>query len=315
MNIAEDAKNAGIRSVSIVGDGEPTMNRGLYDFAKKLHAVGVDSAVATNGLLLTPPHIKDLTSSCTWLRFNVSAVNKYERVMGAPRGSFRKFENIVRYAVDHKGKCTIGLQMVLIPDCFDEVIPLACLAREWGVDYLVIKQFSDGGEGMPMHFDMNDYAKAEEKLRVAESLSCENTKIIVKWKAMQDAKSITMNKKWGFDRCIDLPFLFQISGDGGCYPCGYLFGEKEYCYGNVNNERLIDILKSDKYWNIIEKVKNTPLKDLCTGQCRHCESLKFMDKLTKIYKGSLQGALVDMAGGEDKYLDMLSNPPEHISFL
>ena len=37
-----------------------------------------------------------------------------------------------------------------------------------GVDYVQIKQFSDAGAGMPMHFDMNDYAKVQEALKKAE---------------------------------------------------------------------------------------------------------------------------------------------------
>jgi radical SAM protein with 4Fe4S-binding SPASM domain len=146
-------------------------------------------------------------------------------------------------------------------------------------------------------------------------MSNKKTKIIVKWGAMNDSRSITMEKTWGFDRCVDLPFIFQISGDGGCYPCGFMFGNKDYCYGNVNEERLIDILNSEKYWNIVKKVAETPLDKLCSGQCRHCESLKFIDKLKKVYKGNLQEALTEMSGGVEKYQELLNDPPEHLNFL
>jgi MoaA/NifB/PqqE/SkfB family radical SAM enzyme len=315
LMLAEDAAKAGIKSVAIIGDGEPTMNRGLYDFVTELNIQGVDCAVATNGLLLNNIKTLVLTTSCKWLRFNISGVEKYDRIMGAPKGSLEKFESVVRFAVEHKHNCTIGLQTVLIPDGFTEIIPLAKKAIEWGVDYLVIKQFSDGGEGMPIHFDMDSYDRAVGNLKIAELMSNKKTKIIVKWSAMQDSRNITKEKKWDFDRCIDLPFIFQISGDGGCYPCGFMFGNKEYCYGNVNKERLIDILNSDRYWSIVKKAAETPLEKLCAGQCRHCESLKFMDKLKKAYSGNLKEALVKIVGGIDKYNEMINNPPEHINFL
>jgi MoaA/NifB/PqqE/SkfB family radical SAM enzyme len=315
LMVAEDAAKSGIRSISIIGDGEPSCNLGLYPFVDKLKKLNVDCAVATNGLLLDNDKIECLTQSCTWLRYNISGVKKYESIMGAPAGSFDKFERIVKYSVAHKNNCTIGLQSVLIPEGFSDIIPLAVKAKEWGVDYLVIKQFSDGGAGMPMHFDMNEYDRSVGLLKIAELMSNKKTQIIVKWGAMNDSRSITMEKNWGFDRCIDLPFIFQISGDGGCYPCGFMFGNKDYCYGNVNEERLIDILNSEKYWSIVNKVAETPLDKLCTGQCRHCESLKFIDRLKKSYKGNLQEALAEMSGGVENYWQLINNPPSHINFL
>lgn len=313
--MAEDAAKAGIESIAIVGDGEPTMNKGLYPFVEKLNELGVASAVATNGLLLWAKQIETLTSCCTWLRFNISGINNYEEIMGASPGSFHNLKGIIEYAVAHKYNCTIGLQAVLIPEGFSEIVPLAQFAIDNGVDYLVIKQFSDGGEGMPIHFDMDEYTKAIDDLVKAVKMSTDKTKIIVKWKAMQDSMNITKNQKWEFDRCIDLPFLFQVSGDGGCYPCGYMFGNKEWCYGNLNEERLIDILHSDKYWNTIKKVSEVPLQQLCTGQCRHCFGLQFMDKLTKAYKGNLQEALIEISGGVEKYWRLINNPPAHIRFV
>lgn len=314
LRLAEDSAATGVRSIAIVGDGEPTMNQGLYPFVHRLKKLGVDSAVATNGLLLNPMETEILTRCCTWLRFNISGVDKYDSIMGSPSGSFAKIEKIIKYAVANKNNCTIGLQAVLIPDGFSEILPLARKAVEWGVDYLVIKQFSDGGEGMPLHFDMDEYEKAEMDLAVAEVLSTNDTKIIVKWKAMEDSKNITKHKKWEFDRCNDLPFLFQISGDGGCYPCGFLFGSKEYCYGNVCEQRLSDILTSEKYWGIIKKIEDTPLEKLCTGQCRHSAGAQFIHQLGKIYKGNLQQSLEEIYGKE-KYQKLMDNPPEHLRFI
>ena len=66
--------------------------------------------------------------------------------MGAPKNSFNKFEGIVKQTINNRKKCTVGIQSVLIPDGFSEIIPIAMKAVEWKVDYLVIKQFSDGGQ-------------------------------------------------------------------------------------------------------------------------------------------------------------------------
>ena len=317
LMLADDAKKCGIRGIAIIGDGEPTMNKGLYPFVEALNKNEVDCAVATNGLLLDYGKIATLTYNCEWLRFNISGIDKYDWIMGAPKNSLRKFEHVIQEAVRLGGynNCTIGLQAVLIPECFSEIVPLAKAAIAWGVDYLVIKQFSDAGQGMPMHFDMKEYEKAKDLLHQAEGMSNDKTQIIVKWEAMQATKDITMDKHWGFDRCNDLPFLFQISGNGECYPCGYHFGNPKYCYGSVCNQRLSDILESDRYWEVIELCYKTQLIELCGGQCRHCSSLTFLYELNKVYRGNLQKALIEMCGSKEQYVKLMDNPPEHINFL
>lgn len=317
LTLAREAGLVGVQSIAIIGDGEPTMNPALYDFVEALDDAGVQSAVATNGLLLDELKIRRLTRYCTWVRFNISGVQNYESVMGAPAGSYKKFEEMIHKAVEQGKKtgCTIGLQMVLIPECFEDVVPLAKKAIEWEVDYLVIKQFSDGGKGMPLHFNMDKYEEATNVLREAEKYSTDQTKIIVKWSALKDTIHITRDKHWEFDCCNDLPFLLQISGNGKCYPCGYHFGNPEYCYGDLLKQGLAQIITSDRYWEVIQKVKETPLDKLCTGQCRHTECLKFIDKLNKVYKGNLHEALVEMCGGTAQYCKLMDNPPVHTAFL
>ena len=319
--LAQDAADIGVKSLAVIGDGEPTMNSGLYPFVQEGKRCGLDMAVATNGIMLDKKQIKILAESLVWLRFNISAVgNDYTRIHQTKQTHvFARVVSNVKMAVEFAKDtgCTVGLQMVLVPQCFDQIIPLAEIAVEWGVDYLVIKQFSDPGEGMPMHFDMEEYEKVKEALMLAEQMSNEKTRVVIKWAAMRDSTNITTYRKWDFERCIDLPFIFQISGNGKCYPCGYLFGDERYCYGDLRQERLKDIIAGDRYWKIVEKVRNTPLKELCTGQCRHCESLKFMDRLVKEYaqNHNLQMSLEHMCGGKQAYKRVVTNKPDHINFI
>jgi MoaA/NifB/PqqE/SkfB family radical SAM enzyme len=319
LGIARDAGIAGIKGIAIIGDGEPTMNKGLYKFVEALTAAGVEPAIATNGLLLDDKKTEILTANCTWVRFTICATgDKYSQIhTKVPEGSFEKIKATIAHAVKHKGKCTIGMQMVLVPECFDQIVPLAELGIELGVDYVQIKQFSDAGAGMPMHFDMNIYKQVEEDLKKVEQMSTDATEIIVKWKAMEDTKNITMEQKWEFKRCLDLPFLFQISGNGKCYPCGYLFNKEEYCYGDLQSQTLLEILNSERYWDVIRDISRMELKNLCTGQCRHSCGNEFMDKFVSLYERtpSAEMAIIELCGGPKQYLKLMSNPPEHMSFI
>ena len=318
IRLAQEAKEVGVRSIAVIGDGEPTMNKGLYTFIAAAKNLLLDVSVATNGLLLNEDRIKRLTENLVWLRFNISAVSKYDEIHGT-KGGLKKFNEIIKLAVKYgmKNDCTIGLQAVLIPEVFDQVVELAWAARAWQVDYLVIKQFSDPGESIPVQFDMDEYVKVKRRLEIAEDLSTTDTRIIAKWSAMKDSRNITKDKKWDFDACIDLPLIFQISGDGTCYPCGYLFGKEEFCYGNIITQNLKEILASNRYWDIIQRVKNTPLAQLCKGQCRHCETNKFVDVATKLYEkcNSVDDTLIEMCGSAKQYQRMLLNEPLHVNFV
>ena len=317
LSIAKDAGECGIKGIAIIGDGEPTLNKGLYQFTDALRDNNVEVAVATNGLPLDYDKTKILTKNCTWLRFNISAVgDKYDKIhKGVPKDSFQKIKNTIATAVKNKGDCTIGVQMVLIPECFDQVVPLAKLGVDLGVDYVQVKQFSDAGTGMPMHFDMNMYDKITDNLKQAERLANDTTEVIIKWHALEESKNITKNRKWSFGRCIDLPFLFQVSGNGKCYPCGYMFNKDKYCYGDLQTQGLKEILDSEQYWNVIEKVADTPVQLLCDGQCRHSCSNEFMHKFKLEYKGNVKDTLVKLAGSEYQYNQLKENPPEHMAFL
>ena len=48
LALAEDAGQLGVKGIAIIGDGENTMNKGLYQFVEALTDNGVESAYADN---------------------------------------------------------------------------------------------------------------------------------------------------------------------------------------------------------------------------------------------------------------------------
>ena len=89
----------------------------------------------------------------TYLRFNISAaeVDRYAAIMGCKQEHYYKVINTIKKSVAIKKannlNVTLGLQMVLLPEFSDQIIPLAELGKELGVDYLVIKHCSDDEKG------------------------------------------------------------------------------------------------------------------------------------------------------------------------
>lgn len=288
IKLFEDAPRLGVKSLTLTGDGEPTLNPGLYTAVTVGRMGGLDIGVATNGILLDEDKLSILLNSCTWIRFNLSAVTKegYKLIHGVDQWNTVKdnIKKAVRIKRDIDSKCTIGLQMVLIPQALDQVVLEAKWAVKTRVDYFVIKQFSDPGCKEMSQFPLNWYDNVDKVLWEAEHLSNDQTKIIAKH-GMIASKGVRL-----YDHCVDCPLIFQISGSGKCYPCGYLFNDDTYCYGDLKTQSLEDIITSNQYWGIIHEMRyNFDVHKDCMGCCRHDFTNSFIWQ----------------------YL----NPPEHINFI
>ena len=285
VNLIASAAKIGVKSLGFIGDGEPTMNPYCFEGLQLGSNLGISMAMSTNGILVDDyfKH-KIILESCDWMRFNISAYTEkgYRNIHKSNKRDivFKNVRDLVKLKKQIDSKCDIGIQMVFDPSSMlDEVIPLSKFAISSGVDYLVVKQYSlpdDGSTGMKQ-FDVNlyDNKKVIDVLKQAQDLSTENTDIIPKWNIME------LKGKKPYKKCLAIPVLSEISGDGGLYPCGYFFGGKrmDMCMGNVHDNTLEEIINSDRYWNIINTLETTfkPGVD-CHGSCRQDAVNIFLDE-------------------------------------
>ena len=66
-------------------------------------------------------------------------------------------------------KVTIGMQMVMMPEYADQVMPLANLGKKLRPDYLIIKHCCDNEDG-DLGVNYNQYKEHYELLKEAEKL-------------------------------------------------------------------------------------------------------------------------------------------------
>lgn len=273
-----DAPRLGVKSVAIIGDGEPTLNPALCEAVVAGKSNGLDISVGTNGVLLDPDKLDCLLANCVWLRFNLSAVNRktYKKIHGRDNWEVvkRNIAEAVRIKKYRNYSCTIGLQMVLVPQCLDQVIPEAKFAIKTGVDYFVIKQFSDPDCKEIARFDMRFYDKQEvnKVLKQAEAMSTKKTQIIPKWNIIHSKGEMS-------GKCVDLPLLIEGSGTGKFYPCGYHFRNPKYELGDLTKQTFQEMVESFQYWKVIKDVRDNLVVGVdCKGACRHLATNAFINK-------------------------------------
>lgn len=152
LNLLDDFREIGVRSVSLVSDGESTLSPHYVRFIQHAKQLGLDVANGTNGWEFEPDKSEAVLPFLTWVRFTVGAGTPqgYARVMYRGPEHTRFFERAmknIKHAIDFKNKhslpVTLGIQMVLTPELKDEIIPFAKLGVALGADYAVIKHCSD----------------------------------------------------------------------------------------------------------------------------------------------------------------------------
>lgn len=252
LNLLDDFAEVGIRSVSLVSDGESTLSPAYVPFIQHAASLGIDVGNATNAWEWGPEKVDAILPHMTWIRFTVAAgrPESYAKIMyKGPEHTevFDKAMRNIKYAVDLKKKLglsvTLGIQMVLMPELKDEIIPFAQLGLDLGVDYAVIKHCSDDEQGT-LGIDYSQYEALHPLLEKAEAMSNEQTKVIVKWNKIKDGDKPSYRRFYGPQ------FLLQISGSGLVAPSGMFFNARysKLHIGNFTEERFKDIFKSENYW-------------------------------------------------------------------
>ncbi len=287
----DDCAEIGVRAISLVSDGESTLSPAFVPTIRRGHELGISMAVGTNAFVLGRAKLEEILPSLTYLRVNFSAGTRerYGQIMGVKPEWFDRVVQNIRDMVAIKRRdnlpVTIGMQMVLMPQDADQIMPLALLGKELRPDYAVIKHTSDSEDG-ELGVDYSAYAGLYQLLQQAEALSDAEYQVVVKW------SKIKADGKRSYQRCYGPPFIIQISGSGLVAPCGMLFNEryKRFHIGNIAEQSFKEIWQSDRYWEVMNTLASPKFnaQTMCGTLCLQHKVNEYLDEYKK---GRLEPAL------------------------
>ncbi|MEW6618870.1 MAG: radical SAM protein [bacterium] len=299
----DDAAEIGVKAISFVSDGESTCSPYLTQAIIRGKKNGLDMALGTNGYLLKDEKLEEILPCLTYLRFNISAASpsRYAQIMGCKEKCFHKVYHTIKECIRIKKEknlhVTIGLQMVLLPQFSDQVIPFANIGKELGVDYSVIKHCSDDEEGS-LGVDYDKYLNLVDILKQAESCSTEGYLVKAKW-----SKILSKGKR-KYSQCYGPPFITQFSGSGLVAPCGMLFNRKykRFHIGNIANTSFKEIWQSERYWEVMNLIASSKFdaKTMCGTLCLQHKVNEF---------------LWDLKQGKTSLKEGMGETPMHINFI
>jgi MoaA/NifB/PqqE/SkfB family radical SAM enzyme len=270
----------GVKAISLVSDGESTENPYFTRFVISGKERGIDMASGTNGWKISKEDMPYLVRDLTYFRFNMNGgdVKANSEIMGMTAKASEEVRDNIREVVRLKkelnSNVNLGLQMVLMPEYADQVIPLALLGKELGVDYTVIKHCSDDEDGrLGVDYVWYKQKFAEDLLKTAEALSTPEYSVQAKWSKLKTGR----DRK--YSKCFGTPLHLQFSGTGLVAPCGSFFNERytDKHIGHLKDERFKDLWASEKYWSIIGNLGSKNFDPRY-----ECETLCLQDKTNEV---------------------------------
>ena len=278
----------GLKSVICSGEGEPLLNKDMPDIANGIKAAGVDVAMSTNGVLFTKEKLLDCLAAFTWVRYSVAAFQEkiYDKIQRGGNDDFHQMKDnlaeAVRIKKDKHLKTTLGVQCLLLPDNAFQIIDMAKELCEMGLDYLSIKPYSQHLHSQNVfQINYNEMLELEQEIK-----QYENERFSVYFRANTMKK---LNHEKEYKQCLGLPFMTHIDAKGNVWPCVAHIGTDELCYGNINEETFEEIWEGPGRTEVVQKLGELNVNEVCRQACR-------LDEI-------------------NKYLDALVHPGEHVNFI
>lgn len=281
----------GVKSVLYSGEGEPLLHKDILGIVSATKLACIDVAIATNGVLLRPDLSNALLDHLTWIKISINAGTKetYAKVHKTDKNDFDLvLDNLCKMVAAREqkdSKCTIGMQMLLLPENLDEAETLARTASELGIDYLVIKPYSQHLFSKTQKYKDIRY---QDHLYLNDQLAKYNSdrfNVIFRIDTMLKWDQSQRN----YNRCLALPLWAHIDTSGNVWGCGAFVLDDRFYIGNILEDSFHDLWNSDRRASLTKwAAEELETKD-CRVNCR-------MDKV-------------------NEYLWDVKKPSDHVNFI
>lgn len=233
---------AGLTSIMYAGEGEPFLHPDMPALTLATKAAGIDVAFTTNGVLLTPDIARTILPVTSWIKVscNAGTAETYARIHGTKAEDFDKALAHVSAAValrtELQSACTLGVQMVLLPENAHEALTLAQKVKASGADYLVIKPYAVHRQSNKQAHKNLHYDDCKALSLNLETLQTPHFRITFRHETIKRREA-----PLSYPHCLALPFGGYVDSAGNVWGCLRHIGEERFLYGNLLTEKPADI--------------------------------------------------------------------------
>ncbi len=290
IRLNEMAKK-GLKSIMFAGEGEPLLHKELDEIIEHCNNVGISSSVTTNFVFLNEGNVDKIFKNASWVKISINAGTKetYSNIHRTKEEDFDKVIQNMKLAVkvrkENNYKCTLGAQMLLLPENQNEALLLAKKVKDIGLDYLVIKPYSQHLFSETEIYKDIDYKPMMKLEKELEKLNDDNFNVVFRSNTMKK-----LDSGHSYEKCYSTPYFWaHLMANGDLYGCSAYLQQSKFCYGNLKENTFEEVWESEKRIKSITYVKEKLDISGCRANCR-------MDEV-------------------NSYLWRLKNPQDHDDFI
>jgi GTP 3',8-cyclase len=314
LRFAKEIGEYGVKALVLEGCGEPLFHKTTIKAIETAVKSGTDVGILTNGVLIKEKDIPSLMENLTYMRFSVSggSYESYSFIHGCPPHDWDKVRNNMRKCVDYRdknnSKCTLGAYTLMSDKNINEIEDWVKEVKDMGFDYITIKPPAPGLNHV-VYVKQSELERCEPMFDRISKMSDNRFKV--------EIRRDLFEKKGGCERdygqCFGLPFMCAIDSDGSVYACNWFWGNKDFCYGNINEKTFSEIWEGDRKKELIKRISSEDFDFGSCGECRQNSINKFLWDLKR--NTGLFRLIDDAKAWEEANHLSMNHPPVHINFI
>ena len=265
------SKAQGLKAVTHIGSGDPTMHKQFMFMTRSIAEMGLDQGMFTHGMYPNE-WSRELTNYFTWIRFSLDAgsTEVHDKTHGVS-GHYEKILENIRSLNDLRvgpNNFTIGVQFVVHQTNYHDLVNAARRVKEAGADYFSIKPVIKRGavEVRTDRYDI-EWDELQSKIVEAEQFGDDQFEVLYKPYQFQInnvpfAKEPITDPEFtrSYTKCYATNFEWWIRNNMDVAVCGPM----HKTIGNLRDQTFESLLGSERYNEVINNIK---IKD-CYRGCR-----------------------------------------------
>jgi radical SAM protein with 4Fe4S-binding SPASM domain len=281
LKFLKEAYDNGLKSLTIVGSGEPLLHPNAGYLIEEISKLGLKIGLFTNGVYINR-YYPEILKNLTFIRVSFDAATK-ETHYNLHRGQKSDFDNIInnlKYLVKNRKekRPTLGLQFVTGQHNINEALLAVKLAKEIGIDYIAYKPMMKNPLN-PSH-DKNILQLDDNLRKILSDIKryeTEDFQVYVKVEQFKEVLTKIWNNALDYPICLGHNFNGYIDSDGTFYICTEKAGNLDFSFGSIYNLSFEEMWYGEKRKKIIQSID---LKK-CRAACREDPINKILYGLTE----------------------------------
>jgi len=240
MEIIDDITEIGVKAVTFSGGGEPLLYPFMLNTLKKISKTSIKFSVLTNGSKLINEIAEVLANHGTWIRISIDGWDdeSYSFYRGVPKGEFTKILKNIEHFKKIKGKCLVGVVIIVDKTNHSHIYDLIKTLKNVGVNSIKISPClisNDTNENNNYHESIFTSVKEQINKSVNE-LKDANFEIFDSYN-IQLETTFKKNYTW----CPYIQILHVIGADQNIYTCqDKAYNLERGLIGSIKNTRYKD---------------------------------------------------------------------------